>query len=51
MIKKSKVFDTAEAKIIFVSEDVICASGVLGEGDPLEGLTGGADFNGGDAIG
>ncbi len=51
MSKKSKVFDTAEAKIIFVSENVICDSGVLGEGDPFEGVTGGADFNGGNAFG
>ena len=51
MSKKSKVFDTAEAKIVFVSENVICSSGVLGEGDPLEGVTGGADFNGDNAFG
>ena len=38
MSKKSKVFDTAEAEIVFVSEDVICSSGVLGEGDPFEGV-------------
>lgn len=51
MSKKSKVFDTAEAEIVFVSENVICSSGVLGEGDPFEGVMGGADFNGGNAVG
>ena len=43
-----KIFIAAEARIVFLSENVICTSGVWGEGDSLESGTNGSDYNDGD---
>ena len=45
-----KIFIATEAQIVFLTENVICSSGVWGKGDSLEGESNGyTDYDNGTA--